>query len=123
VGFAFEDIKSFLEDKDHLLPFPFEKIGRQWGKIRGASKGKNTYEIDIAALNEKTKEILLVECKWKDLNENAAGKVLSDIKEKSGFVLWNNDSRKDYFGLIAKKIKGKENLRNKGFMVFDLDDM
>jgi hypothetical protein len=30
--------------------------------------------------------------------------------------------RKAYFGLIAKKIEGKDGLRKKGFVVFDLDD-
>jgi AAA+ ATPase superfamily predicted ATPase len=124
VGFAFEDmVKGFLEEKTYLLPVTFDKIGRQWGRIKGAPKGKNTYEIDIAALNEVTKEILFLECKWKDLNEKDANKILADLQKKSGFVQWNNDVRNDYFGLTAKKVKGKEQLRKKGFVVFDLDDM
>lgn len=123
VGFAFEDIaKGFLEKNSNLLPFSFDKMGRQWGKIRGAPKGKNTYEIDIVALNNDTKEILFVECKWKDINERDADKILADLKEKSCFVQWNNDDRKEYFGLVARKIIGKERLREKGLVVFDLDD-
>ena len=123
VGFAFEDMaKGFLEKNSNLLPFSFDKIGRQWGTIRGAPKGKNTYEIDIVALNNDTKEILFVECKWKDINERDADKILADLKEKSCFVQWNNDDRKEYFGLVARKIKGKERLREKGFVVLDLDD-
>ena len=30
--------------------------------------------------------------------------------------------QKEYFCLVAKRIKGKDALRKKGFMVFDLDD-
>ena len=124
VGFAFEDmVKDFLENNSNRQPFQFERIGRQWGRIKDTPKGKNTYEIDIVALNNGTKEILFVECKWKNVNENDAGKILADLKEKSCFVKWNNDVRKEYFGLVAKKIEGKEHLRDKGFVVFDLDDL
>ncbi len=69
------------------------------------------------------KEILFLECKWKDLNEKDANEILADLQKKSGFVQWNNDVRKDYFGLTAKKVKSKEQLCKKGFVVFDLDDM
>ncbi|TFH05665.1 MAG: ATP-binding protein, partial [Methanosarcina sp.] len=65
-GPAFEEItRQFLISLNHQgkLPFTFGKIGKQWGKFRG-EPGKNTYEIDLAALNESTKEILFCECKW-----------------------------------------------------------
>lgn len=42
--------------------------------------------------------------------------------EKSTFVRWNNDARKEYFGIVAKKVEGKEELRQRGYLVFDLDD-
>jgi len=42
--------------------------------------------------------------------------------EKSTFVRWNNDARKEYFGIVAKKVTGKEELRQHGYLVFYLDD-
>ncbi|MDT8308639.1 MAG: ATP-binding protein [Bacteroidales bacterium] len=122
IGKRFEIIsREFLIEKKNI-PFEYDTIGRQWGKIKGAPKGKNTYEIDIVALNSDSKEILFVECKWKDLSLNQAEDVLFDVQEKSTFIDWNNDVRKDHFGLIAKTISEKSLLRERGFFVFDLDD-
>ncbi|NOR49082.1 MAG: ATP-binding protein [Methanosarcinaceae archaeon] len=104
------------------LPFSFNRIGRQWGKIKDAPKGQNTYEIDIVALNDDTGDIAFIECKWKSLSERDALDILNDLKGKSGFVLWNNEMQREYFCLVAKMIEGKDALREKGFVVFDLDD-
>ena len=46
---------------------------------------------------------------------------MSRISEKE--VNWNNQKRKEHFGLIAKKIKGKEELRKDGYICYDLDDI
>ncbi|MCD4704076.1 MAG: ATP-binding protein [Methanosarcinaceae archaeon] len=100
--------------KEIPLPFSFTEVKRWWHKDQ---------EIDIVALDQDTKKILFVECKWKDLDEKDADRVLAKLKKKSGFVKWNNDSRQEYYGLVAKKIRGKERLRENGFVVFDLDDM
>ena len=42
---------------------------------------------------------------------------------KSDFVDWNNGKRKEYFGIVARKIEGKDQLKKSGFFVFDLDDL
>jgi len=111
VGFVFEKIaKEFLMEKK---PFKFQKIGRWWDKDK---------EIDIVALNEEIKEILFVECKWKDMDEETSVKILEKLKEKAKFVEWNNDNRKEYFGIIGKRIENKEKLRKEGFIAFDLND-
>ena len=44
-------------------------------------------------------------------------------EELRRYVQWNNDTRKEYFVLVAKKIEGKELLCMKGFFVFDMDDL
>ena len=62
------------------------------------------------------------ECKWKDVSKGGAENILSYPMEKSTFVRWNNDTRKEYFGIVAKKVEGKEELRQRGYLVFDLDD-
>ena len=122
IGKRFEIIsREFLTGNDKI-PFKYDRIGRQWGKIKDAPKGKNTYEIDIVALNDSDKNIFFVECKWKDLSITQAEKVLSGLREKSLFVDWNQNDRTEYFGLVARKIKGKRELRDKGFIVFDIDD-
>jgi AAA+ ATPase superfamily predicted ATPase len=86
LGHIFEDIvKQYLIDQNvsNKLPIVFERIGRQWGNIQRKQKGKNTYEIDLVALNESSKEILFVECKWQVLTDNNAKRILNDLKEKS----------------------------------------
>jgi hypothetical protein len=56
------------------------------------------------------------------VSHGSAENILSDLMEKSTFVRWNNDARKEYFGIVAKKVEGKEELRQRGYLVFDLDD-
>ena len=111
LGHIFEDVsKQFLiKERDNI--FKFSKIGKWWHKER---------EIDIVALNESTEEIMFIECKWQDLSAKQVDKILAELKEKSKFVRWNNDTRKEQFAIIAKHIKDKDKLRKKGVLVFDL---
>ena len=50
-------------------------------------------------------------------------KFLNKLQVKSDLVQWNNDTRKEYFVLVAKKVGGKESLRKEGVLVFDMDDL
>ncbi|RLG14184.1 MAG: ATP-binding protein [Candidatus Nanohalarchaeota archaeon] len=114
IGFPFEDIsKQFLIENRDKLPFKFTKIGRWWHKDK---------EIDLVALDENKKQICLFEVKWKDLKEKQAMKILEELKEKSKYVEWKQGRRKEYFGLLAKKIENKNSLRKEGYEVFDLED-
>ncbi|GBE19815.1 archaeal ATPase [archaeon BMS3Abin17] len=96
-----------------FLPFTdiidITRIGRWWHKDK---------EIDIVALNEKTKEILFAECKWQD--KVNAEKILEELKEKSKYVQWNNEKRKEHFAIFAKSFKNK---KIKGVQLFDLRDI
>ena len=110
LGFIFEDIsKQFLIKE---APFQFNKIGKWWHKDK---------EIDIVCLDEQKKEALFIECKWSDLTEKEALKILEEVKEKLKFV--EQERNKEYFGLIGKKILGKERLREEGWLVWDLEDI
>ncbi len=120
MGFVFEKAARQLIIRDK--PFNFTKIGRQWGKIPKLPKGQNTYEIDFVALDEDSKSIGFFECKWKDLSFKQSLKILEDLKQKAKYVRWGDDSRAEKFGLIAKRIEGKDKLRAEGFLVFDLAD-
>ncbi len=102
VGRAFEALarKKMIElNKKGGLPFVFERIGAWW---RGDS------EIDIVALNEKTKEILFAEVKWADLNEKDVSALLFSLKEKAALVEWNQGKRKEHYAIIAKKLHSKK---------------
>ena len=103
-----------LRLKNIKLPFQFTEIRRWWHKDK---------EIDVVVLNENEKQILFIESKWRDIKYREAEKILADLVEKSSFVKWNNESRKEWFGIAAKKIEGKEELRKKGYVAFDLDDI
>ncbi len=121
LGPSFEEIcKEILTklNKAKKLPFSFEKAGRQWGRFRG-EEGKNVYEIDIAALNNKTREILFCECKWKD--DVDANKILSLLKEKAKHVEWNNGKRKEHYAIFAKSFK--ERIKESDLFLFDLKDI
>jgi len=104
-----------LKEKD------FDKIGNQWGKFNGKS-GRNSYEIDILGLNEKTKEAVFGECKWKD-NVNAL-EILKDLDEKTNFVDWNKENRKETLVIFAKSFSKKVlEFNGKKALCFDLKDI
>jgi len=102
--------------KELLLPLgilKLSKIGKWWHKDK---------EIDIVALNEDSKEILFCECKWKD-NVNVE-KIIKELIEKSKFVPWNNEERKEYFAVFAKSFKKKiSSFEGKKVYCFDLKDI
>ena len=78
-----------------LMIFKFSRIGGWWHK---------DHVIGIVALNDKTKEILFVECKWKQLDLRSTMLVMGSLKEKVKHFRWNNEKRREYFGVRAKKI-------------------
>jgi len=124
VSFAFEGVcKDFLnrQNAKNLLPAYFTKIGKWYGYYRDDGQRKEL-EIDIVALDEKETGILFAECKWQNLSRKDAEKLIIALKEKTGYVDWNINKRKEYFAIFAKKIEGKAALRKSGFLVWDLED-
>ncbi len=102
------------EEIAHLaVPFKFEKIGRWWFKDK---------EIDIVAFSEKTSEIFFAECKWKN-NVNAM-QVVKELSEKTKFVQWNTNGRKEYFAIFAKSFSKKiTEFEGKKVICLDLPDI
>lgn len=82
-----------------------------------ADKGRNTFELDIVALNNEKREILFAECKWND--DVDANNILCLLKGKAKFVEWNTGKRKEYYAIFAKSFSE----RIPGVMLFDLKDM
>ncbi|MCD6559424.1 MAG: ATP-binding protein [Palaeococcus sp.] len=115
LGFVFEDVaKEFLMrlNRSEKLPFKFTKIGRWWHR-----EG----EIDLVALNEREKKALLVEVKWKRLNEREARGILKDLERKSELV--GLDGWEKSYGLVAKGVKNREGLTENGWLVWELKDL
>jgi len=113
LGFVFEKIcMEFLWEQE--LPFLFTKLGRWWHRDK---------EIDLVALNEGTKEIAFFEVKWSDLKLEEARGTLRELEGKASFVDWNKRERQVHFGLIAKRLEGKEKLKEEGYLCYDLGDI
>jgi len=123
IGKMFEVLIENLIRKRYLLnELSFTKIGKQWGKIPNKLKGENTYEIDLVSLNEKTKEILFIECKWK--NKVNAEKICKELAEKAKYVEWNNEDRKESFAIFVKSFKKRiKEFEGKKVYCFDLKDL
>jgi len=114
LGFTFEKVaREFLIELKGAgkLPLKFTKIGRWW------RKGE---EIDLVALNDHEKKALFVEAKWKELSEREARGILKDLERKAELV--GLDDWERFYGLVAKKVEGKEELRKEGWLAWDLKD-
>lgn len=113
-GRSFEKIATeFLSHKLELT-----EANRQWGKIQGAKKGENTYEIDLIGKNNQ--EAFAFEFKWSKLTTNEAMGVLKNLEGKTKHLSQKIAGLK--LGLVAKKIEGKQKLRTQGYLAFDLED-
>jgi AAA+ ATPase superfamily predicted ATPase len=110
-GIMFERlILELIKTKTIEFPFNFDWVGKWWYKDK---------EIDIIALNSKTNEIVFVECKWQENVD--AKKISNELKEKSKFVKWRNEKRKEYYAIFAKSFK--EKIREENLFLFDLKDL
>ena len=120
----FEDLILHLLKKG-FFNFNFTKIGKQWGKIPKEfkpEKGRDTYEIDIVALNEQTREILFAECKWQE--KVNAKKICKELAEKAQYVQWHNAERRESFAIFAKSFSKKINeFEGRKVYCFDLRDL
>jgi len=110
-GEIFEDVCMEFVKKANF--FPLTKIGRWWHKDK---------EIDMVALNERTKEILFGECKWQ--SKVNAKKIVKELAEKSQYVQWHNKEREESFAVFAKNFSERVNEWNgKKVYCFDLKDL
>jgi len=112
MGRAFEDIMKevlIILNERGKLPFRFDEIGRWWW--RGE-------EIDLAAINWQTRELLLVEVRWR--NELADSSVLLDLKRKAHLVKLGQ--KKIYYMVISKSgfKPSIQKLTDKDVLLWDL---
>ncbi len=91
---VFEDVcmdKMWELNKQGKLGFSFEKLGKWWDKKD---------EIDIVALNEQTKEIIIGECKY--TNSKIDIGLFYQLVEKGKRVMWFNENRQMKYILFSK---------------------
>ncbi|MEW6528684.1 MAG: ATP-binding protein [Candidatus Micrarchaeota archaeon] len=91
---------------------------RQWGKIHNADKGENAYEIDLIGKNQNS--TVVFEFKWAEISFKEAKVLMENIKLKSEHV--ERLPKDCKFGLVAKKVRSKQELREEGYLAYDLDD-
>ena len=102
--------------------FGIDRIGNWWGRDPSKPNGLNEEEIDIVAINDKTKDILFAECKW--TNSKVGPDTYEELKRKGGLVQWHNDSRKEHYALFSKAGFTEEMekaAKKEKVMLFDLD--
>jgi len=106
-------ILEMIRKKEIELLSHFTEVVRWWYRDK---------EIDIVAINENTKEILFVECKWK--RQVNAEKICKELAEKSQYVKWNNEEREEYFAIFAKDFNKKiEEFEGRKVYCFGLEDI
>jgi len=118
-GKAFEaPAKEFLVSELKLT-----EARKQWGKIAGAKKGENAYEIDLIGKDREGTHYAF-EFKFREMDWGEADAILKTLKEKAKNVP-ELPGGKLKFGIVARKIttnNGKEKIRSAGFLAYDLDD-
>ena len=82
--------KEIIRNSENLF-FPIAKIGRWWERDE---------EIDVVALSEDGKKILLGEVKWS--NKPVGVNIYENLKRKVQKVEWGKGKRNEYFCLFSK---------------------
>jgi AAA+ ATPase superfamily predicted ATPase len=100
VSYVYEQIcmeKLWQLSASGEIPVHFSKAGAWWNANQ---------EIDIAALNEETHDMVFCECKYHDKPIGIS--VLNDLIGKSKHVTWHANTRKEHFVLFSRHGFDKE---------------
>lgn len=87
-----------------------ERVGKWWHKKD---------EIDVVGVKGNT--VYALEVKWRNLSERDAKRVLAELQKKidrEPFTKYDV-----VIGILAKRAEGKENLREEGYVVLDLEEL
>lgn len=91
-GLAFEYvIEEILKTRSMHAFKNFTNVHKWWHKDK---------EIDLVALNEKSKQILFAECKWQ--SKVNAERMVKELAEKACYVEWNSGKRKEHYAIFAR---------------------
>lgn len=89
IAFVYEDVckeQMWQLNAEEAWPFHFSKLGKYWDAKT---------EIDIAAIDNDGKNLILGECKY--WQEPVGVNVLRNLESKTSAVKWNNDQRKVWY--------------------------
>lgn len=122
---------NIREDFNAYLGKVFEEISKEY-IVSGIKSGEievnadvvgrwqhEEEEIDIVAYSSREKRGALFEAKWKELSYNDAKSIILKLIEKGNLT----GMEKKEYGIIAKKLLGKERLRREGYVALDLEDL
>jgi AAA+ ATPase superfamily predicted ATPase len=114
LGTVYEQI--FRESLYGLKRIPFRPkiVGKWWFKDK---------EIDAVALDEAKSLSAFFEVKWSSLKKTEAERIVQALKQKAQFFNWRKARRREYFGLVARKVEEGEELSKKGFIILELKDI
>ena len=113
VAKSFEGV--IMELSKSLFP-RFDAFGQQWGNFHG-EKGKDSYEIDLAASGKK--ELLFGECKWQE-KVNALT-IAKELTKKAQFI---EDTRTRVMAVFAKSFSKRiDEYEGCKVVCFDLKDL
>lgn len=103
-------IADVLEKLTGTLPFDYERLGRYWDR---------NVEIDIMAIDEAEKNVLLGEIKWQ--KKPVGIKILGELREKAEKIKTLSACRK-YFLLISKSgfTEAVQETAGENVLLFDL---
>lgn len=93
IAFVYEDVckeQMWQLNAEEVWPFHFSKLGKYWDART---------EIDIAAIDNDGKNLILGECKY--WQEPVGSNVLRNLESKTSAVNWNNDQRKVWYVLFS----------------------
>ncbi len=113
LGLVFEDLIYRLLKEGKLRIIEFTKIGKWWHRDK---------EIDIVALNDRSKEALFVECKWRE-GVNAE-RICRELVEKAEHFNWHSDERTENLAVFAKSFSRRiEEFEGRRVFCFDIGDL
>ena len=99
-------VKELIENRMFPELYGFENLGRWW---------HGETEIDLVGTNEKRRELLLVECKWRD--DADCDRLKAELRKKAGSIGWNQGKRREKYAVFARSFK------RKGEGCYDLNDI
>ncbi|MHA2033853.1 MAG: ATP-binding protein [Candidatus Thorarchaeota archaeon] len=123
--------ESFELSEDLLTPYyghTFERFVRRefFPRLGHTMVGRWWHrgeEIDIVSVDEKEAKLVLVECKWSRLTKSEAHSVIARLQHNAEKISWRRGSRRELYGVVARRVLGKNELRRNGYLVYDLRDI
>ncbi|MEM3404506.1 MAG: ATP-binding protein [Nitrososphaeria archaeon] len=115
LGMVYEQLfRESIQCIKNLLPISPKTVGKWWFKDQ---------EVDAIVLDEAQPSSIFFEVKWSNIRKNEAERIIQDLKQKAQIFKWKKEERKEFFGLFAKKVEGREELSSEGYTILELKDI